>query len=124
MVVAVEAASSLAEAAERLRPAEAESAVTSVSAERWTGRRQKLFSAVLLAVVGIFVVRFAGVTTLTELRLRLGTTQALVALREIAAEHLPVLPPPLGFGPRPLRRRRRGGALHHDQGPDPPGPVR
>lgn len=116
----VEAASSLAQAAEQLRPGDAVAAVTTVSAERWTARRVALVSAVVLAVVGIFAERFAGVTTVTELRRRLGTSHALVALREIAAAHLAALPPPVGFGPRPRRRRRRGGAFQHDQGPDPP----
>jgi hypothetical protein len=118
--IAVEAASSLAGAAEQLRPADAEEAVTSVSAERWTARRVALAAAVLRAVVGIFAERFAGITTMTDLRRHLGTSQALVVLREIAAAHLGALPPPLGFGPRPRRRRRRGAAFQHDQGPDPP----
>ena len=117
---AVEAASSLAEAAEQLRPADAADAVTSVSAERWTARRVALVAAVLVAVVGIFAERFTGVTTVAELRRRLGTSQALTALREIAAAHLGALPPPLGFGPRPRRRRHRGAGFQHDQGPDPP----
>ena len=49
--VAVETASSMAQAAERLRPGDVEEAVTSTSAERWMARRAALFAAVLLAVV-------------------------------------------------------------------------
>lgn len=118
--VAVETAASLAEAAERLRPGDVETAATSTSAERWTSRRVALFRAVLLAVVGLFPDRLTGVTTATQLRVRLATSHALVALRGIAARFLDVLPPPLGFGPRPRKKRRRDRGLQQLHGPDPP----
>jgi len=120
--VALETAPSLAEAAERLRPGDVEDAVTSTSAERWTSRRVALFATVLLAVVGLFPDRLTGVTTATELRARLATRHALVALRGIAARFLAVLPPPLGFGPRPRKRTRRDGGVQQVPGPDPPRP--
>ena len=111
-------------AAQSLRPAEALDAVTLEAAKRWTTRRVALFTAVLLAVVGLLPDRLQGVRTASELRRRLGTESALVALREIAAPWLRSLPPPLGFGPRHGGPRRRHRALQQDSGPDPPGRER
>jgi hypothetical protein len=45
-------------------------------------------------------------------------------LRFAAAVHLHVLPPPLGFGPRPARRWHRRPGVQHEAGPDPPGKAR
>lgn len=115
---------SLEQAAEELRPGEAVGAVTLESAKRWTNRRVALFATVLVAVVGLLPDRFANVRTPTELRRRMGTTPALVALRGIAASWLRSLPPPLGFGPRTRPRAQRDRTLQHDSGPDPPERIR
>lgn len=119
-----ESSPSLAQAAERLRPATAPWAVSSTSAERWVARRVALFKTVLLAVVGLFADRLAGTTTATELRGRLCTEHALVMLRERSDRWLAALPAPLGFGPRRAGRRRRAGVFQHDLGPDPPESAR
>jgi len=116
-------AKGVAKAAEELRPAAAD-AVTSISAERWARRRAAHFKGILAAVIGLLPDRLAGISTVSGLRDRLGTVHALRLLREIAASHLHALPPPLGFGPRPRRRVRRGGSFQHDQGPDPPPSAR
>lgn len=120
VAVAVEASTSVEKAASELRPADVAEAVTSRAATRWTARRMALLRAALMAIAGLLpdVVRVTG--TVTELRARLGTERALVALREMAAAHLGSLPPPLGFGPRPRRRPKRPGALQHNQGEEPP----
>lgn len=116
----VEDAASVEKAAEELRPAEVDDAITLAAAVRWTARRVALVAAILVAIVGLFPERLAGVRTLGQLRQRLGTTHALVELREIAAAFLAALPPPLGFGPRSRPRRRRTGAIQHDPGQEPP----
>lgn len=122
--VAWETAPSREQAAEQMRPAEVADAVSLEAAKRWTARRAALFCAVLLAVVTLLPDQLQGVRTAEELRSRLRTDRALVALRGIAAVHLGSLPPPLGFGPRHgvPRCRRRG--LQHDSGPDPPSRTR
>jgi hypothetical protein len=122
--VVAEAAASREQAAEQLRPAAAPDAVTLESAKRWTSRRVTAFAAVLVAVVGLLPERFVGVRTAAELRARLGTEQALMALRGIATPWLGSLPPPLGFSPRLVEARRRGQRLQHNSGPDPPRRVR
>ncbi len=90
-------------------------------AVRWTRRRLKPVRAMLTVLLGLLPGLLAGCqATPGSFGQRLGTDQVLLALREIAAEHLPLLPPPLGFKP-PLRS---GGeparALQQRAGPDPP----
>jgi hypothetical protein len=120
VAVAVEAATSVEKAASELRPADVVGAVTSRAATRWTSRRMALLRAALMAVAGLLPDVVAGAGTVTDLRARLGTERALVALREMCASHLGSLPPPLGFGPRSRLRRQRPGALQHNQGEEPP----
>jgi hypothetical protein len=59
-------------------------------------------------------------TNLEAFRARLGERPVLMALREKLSDQLHVLPPPLGFGPRPRARPRRATAVQHQVGPDPP----
>lgn len=96
----VERASTVAAAADALRPADAERAVTSISAARWLRRRLRPITAALLAIVTL-VPELAGCApTLAAIRTRLGITRVLVALRELASAHLGSLAPPLGLCPR------------------------
>ena len=120
VAVTVEAAPSVEKAACQLRPADVATAVTSTEATRWTARRMALVRAALMALAGLLPDALGGVGTVTELRGRLGTERALVALREMGAAHLSSLPPPLGFGPRPRPRGKPPGALQHNQGEEPP----
>lgn len=102
VIEAVETAS-IAAAAETMRPAEAEDAVTSVSAARWVRRRLRSVRAALIAIVTL-VPELAGCTpTLGAIRVRLGITRVLVCLRVLAAPHLSGLAPPLGLGARGRR---------------------
>jgi hypothetical protein len=119
-VVATAEADTREAASETLRPE-----VELPGAVRWVRRRVRLVHAGLAAVVGLLPGLFAGhEPTVTSIRSALGTETALMRLRDLAAEHLGVLPPPLGFGPRPARRRPRATTRQHDPGPDPPSGVR
>ena len=116
VVAIVEAAPSREAACRVLRPrAEVEGVL------RWQRRRVRLVHAALAAAIGLLPDLLAGCTpTVTSVRSALGAEVALVRLREVLAPHLAVLPPPLGFGPRPRRRRPSSTALQQDAGPDPP----
>lgn len=90
-------------------------------AVRYLHRRRRGVYAALATLIGLFPERFSGrQPTLEDFRVALGTTQALVALRALAAEHLRNLPPPLGFGPRPMPRRASVRRLQQEAGADPP----
>jgi hypothetical protein len=115
-VVAAAEAGTREAASEVLRPN-----VELPGAVRWVRRRVRLVHAGLAAVIGLLPGLLAGCKpTVTSIRSALGTETALVRLRELAAGHLGALPPPLGFGPRPARRRSRPTTIPHDPGPDPP----
>lgn len=121
VVARVEASSGIEATAGVLRPIE----ISLPSAVRWVRRRLVPVRAALLAIFTLLPQIFAGyVPTVYEARRILCTTSALVTLREIIADRLAVLPPPLGFGPRvkPRRRRRhRRERRQHKVGADPPG---
>jgi len=121
VVARVEASKSVEAAAGALRPIE----ITLPSAVRWVRRRLQPVRAALLAIFTLMPQMFAGyVPTIDEARRILCTTSALMTLREIAADRLAALPPPLGFGPRVKPRRRRRQRRERRQqkvGADPPG---
>ncbi len=88
---------------------------------RWMRRRVRLVRAGLAAAVGLLPGLLAGrEPTITSVRSALGAESALVRLRGEIAAHLPAMPPPLGFGPRPARRGASPTAVQQDTGPDPP----
>jgi hypothetical protein len=117
----VEKSKSVEVAAAALRSIE----ISLPSAVRWVRRRLAPVRATLLAIFTLMPQMFVGyVPTVFETRRILGTTSALVTLREIAADRLATLPPPLGFGPhvKPRRRRRqRRERRQQKAGADPPG---
>ena len=90
---------------------------------RWLGRRRRGVRAAVLALVTAMPGRLGTVAEVGAVRSVLGTERALVALREIGADHLHALGPPLGFGPPCVRSRQSGGGVQHETGPDPPGAV-
>lgn len=117
VVACVEQSGSIETAADSLRPAE----ISLTCAVRWVRRRLVPVRAALLAMFTLMPQMFAEyVPTVEEARQILCTTSALVTLREIAADRLAALPPPLGFGPRVKPRRRRRERRQHRVGADPP----
>jgi len=50
----------------------------------------------------------------------LNVDYVLAQLRQVASSYLPVLPPPLGFGPLPEAKKSKKGHLQHSTGTDPP----
>ncbi len=120
VVAAADAAPTQEAASEALRPD-----IELPGALRWLRRRTRLVHAGLAAAIGLLPGLLAGCKpTVTSVRLALGAEVALVCLRERVAPHLVALPPPLGFGPRPLRRRPSPAALQQEAGPDPPAGTR
>jgi hypothetical protein len=121
VVAVVEASKSIEAAANLVRSIE----ISLPAAVRWVRRRLAPVRAALLAIFTLMPHIFAGyVPTVYEARRILCTTSALVTLREIVADRLGVLPPPLGFGPRVQPRRRRRHCRErrqHKVGADPPG---
>jgi hypothetical protein len=115
-----EAAPSHLQAAEELRPAESLDAVTLPAAMRWLWRRRVLVVAMLTVAVTLLPELRGSAPTVTEVRARLGTGRALVALRRKLEAQLGCVPRPLGFGPHPRRRLVRVGPHQHAMGPAPP----
>jgi hypothetical protein len=90
-------------------------------AMRWLRRRRDSVRAALLALITALPGRLGMLPHLKEVRAVLETDRALVAVREIGADHLHALSYPLGFC-RPRRRMvERDLAIQHETGPDPPG---
>jgi hypothetical protein len=120
VVAAVEAAPSLEAASETVR-----SDIALPGALRWIRRRVHLVHAGLAAAIGLLPGLLAGCKpTVTSVRSTLRAECVLVFLRWALPPHLPALPPPLGFGPRPLRRRPSSTAIQQEPGPDPPSGTR
>ncbi|MDJ0872846.1 MAG: hypothetical protein QNJ87_13890 [Gammaproteobacteria bacterium] len=118
VVLAVEQASSLEAAADRLRPE-----IELPGAIRWTRRRVKPVHGALSALVSLMPERFSGAQpTVTALRGHVGHDGVLPALRAIATAYLPFLPPPLGFRPPSITGGEHDAPRQHQMGPDPPGP--
>jgi hypothetical protein len=122
----VEAVVSVAEAAPREAASEAlRPDIELPGALRWLRRRTRLVHAGLAAVIGLLPELLAGrEPTVSSIRSALGAENVLVRLRAEVAPHLAALPPPLGFGPRPSRRRPSPTALQQEAGPDPPSAAR
>lgn len=87
---------------------------------RWLRRRRRGVRAAVLALITAIPGRLGTVSQVRAIRSVLGTDRALVALREIGADHLHALPHPLGFCPPRLRRLKGEPPLQHETGPDPP----
>jgi hypothetical protein len=81
------------EAAEALRPD-----ISLPSGLRWLRRRVRYVQETLTILAGLLVSKC--VPELAEFRRKYHTDRVLTSLRDIAKEHLPSLPPIVGFGPR------------------------
>jgi hypothetical protein len=117
VVTHVGAARSVEAAADTLRPD-----IDLPSAVRWIRRRLSLVRAALVIVAGVLPGLLLGDASLVALAEAWGTTRVLVTLRGRVASHLAILPPPLGFGPRPRRRPIRAPVRQHAMGTDRAGP--
>ncbi len=119
VVAAAGAAPTREAASETLRPD-----IELPGALRWLRRRTRLVHAGLAAAIGLLPLLAGCRPTVPSIRSALGAEIVLVRLRVELAPHLGALPPPLGFGPRPLRRRPSPTALQQEAGPDPPAGTR
>ena len=103
-------------ASERLRPD-----IELPGALRWIRHRTTPVHRALNAIKGLMPEPFAALpATITAFREALGVVRLLPALREIAEEHLPHLPPPLGFRPPPRTDGDSRIGFQHGTGTDPP----
>jgi hypothetical protein len=115
VVAAADTALTQEAASEALRPE-----IELPGALRWLRRRTRLVHAGLAAAIGLLPRLLAGCKpTVPSVRSALGAEVALVRLRLELTPHLGALPPPLGFGSRPLRRRPSPTVLQQETGPDP-----
>lgn len=117
VVTQVAAARGIEAAADTLRPD-----IDLPSAVRWIRRRLTLVRAALVIIAGVLpglLVRDASLVALAE---TWGTDRVLVTLRGRVASHLAILPPPLGFGPRSIRRPARAPGRQHAMGAARAGP--
>jgi len=88
---------------------------------RWMRHRLFLIRASLILLIDLLpLLSNNGQATLSSLRSTLGVEFVLPHLRELAASHLDILPPPLGFGPRPKKKYREKRRFQQQTGPDPP----
>lgn len=121
VVVCLEQARSLEAAADAVRTDD----IGLIGAMRWAVRRRRAVQISLLTLKGLLPEHFLECApTMTDFRRRLETDRALEHLREIAAAHLHVLPPPLGFAPPARRGGDRARAHQQQPGPDPPRQTR
>lgn len=122
-VAVAESARSKEDAAERVRPAEEDDAVTLASAVRWLVRRVVAVHRILATVIGLLPTMFEGCApTIASFRERLGTSHVLVELRGICARHLGMLAAPLGLIGMPRSENWARRPFQQSTGPDPPPP--
>ena len=121
VVVAVEEAGSLEEAADEVRCPEDEDAIELPGALRWIRRRLELVYNALARVIGLIPEKLAACApTMSAVRERLESDSALMELRGLVAGQLQTLPAPLGFQPHGSGVRNRKSAFQQRAGPDPP----
>ena len=88
---------------------------------RWMRRRLFLVRLTLLLLIELLPAFTENEQpTLSSFRSFLGIEFILPHLRKIAAQYLDILPPPLGFGPRPEAPNIQKNHFQHQTGPDPP----
>jgi hypothetical protein len=87
---------------------------------RWIRRRLFLIRTTFRQLAQLVPVLQDCRPSLSSFRAALGVEYVLPALRISAGPHLYVLPPPVGFGPRPHRKKRKKPPFQHKTGTDPP----
>jgi hypothetical protein len=88
---------------------------------RWIRRRIFLVKASLRMLIQLLPGLFADChLSILAFQTALNVDYVLPQLREVASSYLPVLPPPLGFGPLPETKKSKKSYLQHSTGTDPP----
>ncbi len=113
---AVENASSQEAAADAMRPD-----IGLPGVLRWMRRRILPVRAALAMLIEALPGLFGNcLPAISSFRSALGSGSVLPELRAAAEPYLAILPPPVGFGPRPGLRKREKSRFQHKAGPDPP----
>lgn len=112
----VENSASQEAAADKLRPD-----IGFVGVLRWIRRRISLVRSGLSMLIELLPLLLTDCQpTIASFRSALGVNCVLVELRAQAAIYLPILPPPLGFGPRVEPKKFKKNHFQHRTGTDPP----
>lgn len=87
---------------------------------RWLRRRLFLIRTTLTLLTELFPDLQDCRPCISSFRAALGVEHVLPALRMYAGPYLYILPPPIGFGPRPQHKKRKKTPFQHKTGTDPP----
>ena len=88
---------------------------------RWMRRRIFLVKASLSMLIELLPWLFADCNpSILSFQSVLSVDYVLPELRTVASSYLPILPPPLGFGPRPETKKSKKSHFQHKTGTDPP----
>jgi len=88
---------------------------------RWMRRRLFLIRSALILLIELLPSLPENCQpTLSSFRSVFGVEFALPHFRKLASSHLDILPPPLGFGPRPEKNKSKKNHFQHRTGTDPP----
>ena len=87
---------------------------------RWIRRRLFLIHTTLRLLTKLVPALHDCQPSISSFKAALGAEYVLPALRMSAEPHLYVLPPPVGFGPRPQRKKGKKPPFQHETGTDPP----
>ena len=87
---------------------------------RWIRRRLFLIHTSLRLLTKLVPALKDCPPSISSFKAALSVEYVLPALRMSAGPYLYVLPPPVGFGPRPQRKKRKKAPFQHKTGTDPP----
>jgi hypothetical protein len=88
---------------------------------RWIRRRLFLIRMTLTLLIELLPILPQDCRPcISSFRAALGVEHVLPALRMHAEAYLHILPPPIGFGPRPQHKKRKKTPFQHKTGTDPP----
>jgi hypothetical protein len=87
---------------------------------RWIRRRLFLIHTTLRLLTKLVPAFHDCRPSISSFKTALGVDYVLPALRMSAGAYLYVLPPPIGFGPRPQRKKGKKTPFQHKTGTDPP----
>ena len=87
---------------------------------RWIRRRLFLIHTTLRLLTKLVPAFHDCRPSISSFKAALGVEYVLPALRMSAGPYLYVLPPPVGFGPRPQRKKGKKPPFQHKTGTDPP----